>query len=130
MFRPVPIASLSALAALALLGVSGCTPAAGPNPTVSAEPAGSVTTAADSDPAVQLVSLQVPGMHCQFACWPKVKETLEQQEGVAEVSLAQQAKENELDNPVVHVRVDGPFDAAQAVQALADAGFRGARLEN
>ena len=51
----------------------------------------------------QVVSLRVPTMHCPFACWPKVKETLEQQDGVAEVTLAKQKDASAIDNPVVTV---------------------------
>ena len=77
----------------------------------------------------QLVSLRIPTMHCTLSCWPKIKEELEKHEGVAEVTLAEQAKEGELDNPVVHVRTDGTFDSKKAIDALAKAGFAKATVE-
>jgi hypothetical protein len=89
----------------------GCTPAPEPSPrsaVLSGTAEGTTTDA--SGEAVQMVSLRVPSMHCVFSCWPKVKKELEQQEGVVEVTLAEQAKEDELDNPVVYLRLDGDFD--------------------
>jgi copper chaperone CopZ len=79
--------------------------------------------------AGQLVSLRIPTMHCTRSCWPKIKEELEKQEGVTEVTLAQQAAEVEVDNPVVHVRNDGTFDSNQAIAALAKIGFAKAAVE-
>ena len=73
--------------------------------------------------------MRIPTMHCTVSCWPKIKEELEKHEAVAEVTLAEQAKEGELDNPVVHVRTDGAFDSEKAISALAKIGFAKATLE-
>lgn len=100
---------------------------------------GNVTANGDSSPASTTkvvyqagedVTLHVRNMHCVFDCWPKVKEALEEQDGVAEVTLAQQAKENELDNPRVTLKLDGEFDSSQAIAALASAGFADTVVEN
>jgi hypothetical protein len=117
------------VASVVLLAV-GCTPSVAPPATTSVGSRTEITTtAAPVDDSVQMVSLRVPTMHCPFACWPKVKETLEQQEGVSEVTLAKQAKENELDNPVVHLQVASAFDSAEAIEALESVGFADAVVE-
>lgn len=69
------------------------------------------------------VTLRVPTMYCPRSCWPRVKETLEQQPGVAEVALVPQAQEGEIDKPEVTVKLKGEFNVAQAMQALAAAQF-------
>jgi len=108
----------------------GCTPAAAPTPRPSiVTSSDSLTTTAGDVESAHLVSLRVPTMHCAFSCWPKIKKELEQQDGVAEVTLAEQASEDELTNPVVHIRTDGPFDADKAVAALTQIGFADASLE-
>ena len=40
--------------------------------------------------ADETVEMSVPEMHCPVSCYPKVKETLESQPGVASVELAEQ----------------------------------------
>jgi copper chaperone CopZ len=74
-------------------------------------------------PAGQTVSLSVPTMHCQEGCFAKIKGELEQHAGVAEVTLAEQASEDRLDNRVVHIRTDAPFDSSDAITALDGLGF-------
>ncbi len=100
---------------------------------------GDVPVSSDSSPASTTkvvyqagedVTLHVPNMHCVFDCWPKVKKTLEEQDGVAEVTLAQQAEEDKLDNPRVTLKLDGEFDSAKAIDALASAGFADTVAEN
>ena len=76
------------------------------------------------------VALKVPKMNCPFACWPKVKETLEHQPGVAVVTLAKQANENAIDNPTVYLALSGEFSADESIAALGDAGFDGASIGN
>jgi hypothetical protein len=88
-----------------------------------------VTTAGVAVEATQMVALRVPSMHCPFACWPKVKKTLEGQGGVAEVTLAKQKSESELTNPVVYVQADDSFDSSEAIEALAAVGFQDAVTE-
>lgn len=88
------------------------------------QPTQSVEVAADATH----VSLKVPKMECPFACWPKVKETLEAQPGVTNVVLAPQKDENEIDNPQVEIEIAEGFDAAKAIEAVGAAGFDGASV--
>ncbi len=74
-------------------------------------------------PAGQTVLLSVPTMHCEAGCFSKIREELEKHAGVAEVTLAEQASEDRLDNRVVYVRTDAPFDSADAIAALDGLGF-------
>ena len=76
------------------------------------------------------VTLHIPNMHCTKSCWPIVKKALEEQDGVAEVILAEQAKEVEIDNPRLTLKLDGEFDSAKAIDALALAGFADTVVEN
>ena len=75
-------------------------------------------------------SLKVPTMTCPHGCWPAVKEALAAQPGVESVELAKQSKADEIDNPVVHVKLKGKFDSKAAVAALAKAGFENAEVVN
>jgi periplasmic mercuric ion binding protein len=121
------------LLAITPILMAGCTPAAAPTPRTSSSSivtsSDSVTTTVGEADSAHMVSLRVPSMHCTFSCWPKVKKELEQQEGVAEATLAEQASEDELTNPVVLIRTDGPFDSDKAVAALTKIGFADASLE-
>jgi copper chaperone CopZ len=100
---------------------------------------GDVPVSSDSSPAPTTravfqagedVTLHVPNMHCAVSCWPKVKKTLEEQDGVAEVILAEQAEEVNIDDPRVTLKLDGEFDSAKAIDALASAGFEDTAVEN
>ena len=62
-------------------------------------------------------------MMCPYSCWPKVRETLAAQPGVEGVQLAVQAKESEIDNPVVELKTTGDFDVKAAIAALDKANF-------
>ena len=68
-------------------------------------------------------SVKVPTMMCPYSCWPKVKETLASQPGVEGVQLAAQAKESEIDNPVVELKTTGDFNVEAAIAALEKANF-------
>jgi len=108
----------------------GCGSADGPARSSSPESESASPGAGQADGQTgQLVSLRIPTMHCTLNCWPKIQEELEKHEGVAEVTLAQQAAEGELDNPVVHVRTDAAFDSNKAIAALAKIGFAKATVE-
>jgi hypothetical protein len=48
---------------------------------------------------------------------------------VAEVTLAPQKEEVPIDNPLVTVTLNGPFDADKAIEAVAAAGFSRATIE-
>ncbi|TWT92616.1 heavy-metal-associated domain-containing protein [Neorhodopirellula pilleata] len=69
------------------------------------------------------MTLEVPSMHCQFACFPKVKETLEGSEGVTEVVLAEQPDPNALTVKKVIVKYDTGFDPGKAIASLKQKGF-------
>jgi len=85
---------------------------------------------ATSAKLVSKTNLKVPTMTCPSGCWPTVKETLAAQPGVESVELAKQASEDAIDNPVVHVKLNGKFDSKAAVEALAKAGFENAKVVN
>jgi periplasmic mercuric ion binding protein len=67
--------------------------------------------------------LAVPEMHCQFSCFPRVKEALEATAEVEKVELAQQSSPEVLDNRQVIVHFKAGFDVASALQKLSDEGF-------
>jgi len=113
---------LSVLATALLAGCSGESNSA-PSPAASAAPAAGSTT------AVQQVTFRVPTMVCQHNCWPVVRDTLQKQPGVAEVTLAPQKEEVPVDNPLVTVKLSGSFDADKAIEAIDAAGFPKATVE-
>lgn len=69
------------------------------------------------------LTLDVPGMHCEFACYPRVKEAIEQVDGVNSVKLAEQREEGVLDNRQVIVQYDAGFDLDAALKLLAEEGY-------
>lgn len=73
------------------------------------------------EPGEMLVS--VPGMHCQYACFPRVKESLESDESVSEVVLAPQPDENALTNKQVIVKYEAGFNITEAMGRLHEAGY-------
>lgn len=119
----------------------GCNQPAETLPVVA--PAGSGTTvdgevgALDGEPAasnsqaevIRFVadrSINVPDMSCPYSCWPKVKETLAAQPGVEGVQLAEQpadAKEGEITERVVELKLNDKFDADAAIAALSKVSF-------
>ena len=88
--------------------------------------------ASNSIPAdVQLASmtLNVPEMHCPFACYPAVKKELENQGEVMSVELVPQKEEGVIDKPQVVVQyAENEFDADRAIALLKAAGFDGSTL--
>ena len=63
------------------------------------------------------VDFDVPNMHCEAMCVPKVRATLESQPGVVDVKV-------DLETKVATVAVEeGAFDADAAIEALAAADF-------
>lgn len=86
-----------------------------------------VVPAADATEAAgetQTLVLHVPDMHCPFACYPAVKETLETAPNVKAVDLAEQSEEGEIDNPQVIISYGEGFDLESAVARLAERGFK------
>lgn len=74
------------------------------------------------------VVLNVPNMHCEFSCFPLVKETLESSTTVASVELAPQKEEGTIDNRQIVVNHNPGFDAEEAIGALTKAGFADSSL--
>ena len=69
------------------------------------------------------LTLAVPSMHCEFACFPKVKKTLESTDGIQSVALAAQKEDGVIDNRQVVVNYDAGFDLNAALVLLVDEGF-------
>lgn len=69
------------------------------------------------------IVLRVEDMHCEFACYPKVRETLEGFDGVVAVELDEQAEKGTLDNPQVLITYNPGFDLGAARAALAKKGY-------
>lgn len=107
---------------IALIAVPNGTPA---TPTAPASAA--AATAVSASPAVLseagMLTLEVPSMHCQFACYPRVKESLEASTGVSEVTLAEQPDPNTLTVKKVIVKYNAGFDVDQALDLLKQEGF-------
>ncbi len=99
-------------------------------PVVDGESAADEAPRPPKDPNAKYhrVSLEVPTMSCPFACWPKVKKTLEKQPGVGEVTLSPQKDKDAIDQPVVYVEATDAFQAEAAFAALTEAGFGGAKV--
>ena len=90
---------------------------------VEPKPESASAKRADAVRFVATQSVKVPTMMCPYSCWPKVKETLASQPGVEGVQLAVQAKETEIDNPVVELKTTGNFNVEAAIAALEKANF-------
>jgi copper chaperone CopZ len=69
------------------------------------------------------LTLAVPAMHCEFACFPKVKKTLESTNGIQSVALAAQKEDGVIDNRQVIVNYDTGFDLNAALVLLVEEGF-------
>ncbi len=69
------------------------------------------------------LTIAVPTMQCEMACFPRVKTTLESNNGVQSVELATQKVEGALDNRQVIVNYDNGFDLNAALSALVEEGF-------
>jgi len=74
------------------------------------------------------LTLSVPSMHCEFACFPRVKESIESVAGVTEVALDEQKEEGVLDNRQVVVSYDAGFDLTSALANLSSEGFEDADI--
>ena len=144
MRRWTTVALSVAWAAIGMFAFIGCSASGGPETAGGNAAGGDVAAASGSsgeastdeaprppkDPNAkyQLVSVEVPTMSCPFACWPKVKKTLERQPGVGDVILAPQKEADAIDKPVVIVEATDAFQAEAAFAALTEAGFGGAKL--
>jgi mercuric ion binding protein len=91
--------------------------------TQPAESAEVLASTTDPKAETESLTLAVPKMHCEFACFPKVKETLESVETVELVELGPQKEEGAIDNRQVIVKFKPGFDVNDAVARLTKAGF-------
>lgn len=114
------------IAAFAALGIMYVIATYPPQAEPKANETAASTVAATADVMTEsgTMTLAVPEMHCEFACFPKVKETLEGAEGVEEVTLAEQKEEGVLDNRQVIVKYQPGFDVHAAIDSLAAAGYK------
>ncbi len=96
--------------------------AAGVAPQTGSESAADVGTSQVLVDTGTLV-LRVDDMHCEFACFPRVKQTLQELDKVVSVELDEQAAAGTLDNPQVVIDYEPGFDLGYARQALAKKGF-------
>lgn len=95
---------------------------------------GNKTDAESSEGSVQnemqLVSFKVDGMTCPSGCYPTVRSAIVKQEGVLDVELAPQKKEDVIDNPVVFVKYKGKLDMDKMFKAIERVGFEPQTLPN
>lgn len=69
------------------------------------------------------LTMNVPDMHCPFGCYPTIKKTLESDEAVEMVELAEQKVEGTIDNPQVIINFTEGFNVDAAIAALKEKGF-------
>ena len=69
------------------------------------------------------LTIAVPTMQCEMACFPRVKTTLEGKDGVQSVELATQKEEGVLDNRQVIVNYNNGFNLNAALSSLVEEGF-------
>lgn len=74
------------------------------------------------------LTMNVPEMHCPFACYPSVKKNLEERTDVVSVELAPQKEEGVIDNPQVIVTYKEGFEPESAIAQLDKAGFSGSTV--
>lgn len=105
--------TLAALAALSL----GCGKPAAPPAESTTDVANEAVTLVFNESGAPTVEFDVPGIHCEVMCVPKVRETLQAQPGVVDVKV-------DLDTKVATVAIEEEaFDSAAAIEALAAADF-------
>ncbi len=79
----------------------------------------------------QTLTIHVPNMHCMFVCYPKVKETLQNQEGIdaESVELVEQKDEGAIDDPRIQLTVAGEgLNSQNVIEAIAAVGFTDATI--
>jgi|GEM_PF-1044856 hypothetical protein len=123
MRSPIYFVAALAAAGIAFFLASGPTPEV--EPSVVATPSPAAVTPVASQVLVDsgTLVLRVEDMHCEFACFPKVRETLQGFDKVVSVELDEQAEAGTLDNPQVLITYDPGFDLGAARSALAAKGF-------
>ncbi len=123
--------TIAAIAGLGIMIVIATRPSDQPSePTSSAASVETITTessdviAKTTSVPTDSVTIAVPEMHCEFACFPRVKETLESAEGVETVELGPQKEEGAIDNRQVIVKFKPGFDVNDALARLTKEGFK------
>ena len=114
------VAAIGIMIGIATMPESG---SGNPSPASSVATSESVTPVSTLDEPGEL-SLHIPDMHCIYACYPSVKETLENTEAVKSVELAKQKEEGTIDNPTVIVNYESGFDLASTLAKLKSKGFK------
>lgn len=79
--------------------------------------------------AGESTTLEIPSMSCQISCFPKIKETLEDMEGVEVVELVPQEDEVAINDHRITVKFDSDVSSEATMQALADVGYDDAMIK-
>lgn len=116
---------VAALAAVGIMVAISATPDRAPE--TETAPVASVVATPEIMAEAGTMTLEVPEMHCQFACFPRVQETLEKNDAVSEVALVDQPDPNALTVKKVVVKYDAGFDVSSALAALQEQGFTSAQ---
>lgn len=116
---------VAALAAVGIMVAISVTPDRAPE--VESTPATAVVATPEIMAEAGTMTLEVPEMHCQFACFPRVQETLQKSDAVSEVALVDQPDPNTLTVKKVVVKFDAGFDVTSALAALQEEGFSSAQ---
>ena len=101
------LSGVAALSAVALMN-------GGKKESPAAPAAASVAPSTDAPEGAVVFS--VPDMHCEFACAPKVRETLAAVPGVEKV-------ETDVEKQTATIVTGNGFDAGKALAALDEAGY-------
>jgi copper chaperone CopZ len=111
-----------------LAAVAGCNQSAS-STTTDENPDKSMVIGGEAEPvafntaSLPTVSFEVPHMHCEIMCVPKVRKTLAAQPGVKDVRV-------DLETKTATVAVEGDsFDAVAAVLALETAEFADSKVK-
>ncbi|HBN77208.1 MAG TPA: hypothetical protein DD473_15615 [Planctomycetaceae bacterium] len=101
----------------------GCTESTSPQPSSTETNSPAISAAPVKYEAGQTLTVNVPEMHCPFACYPRVKQTIADQPGVESVELVEQESEDAINDPRIIVKLNGEFDSTSAIDALSKVGF-------
>lgn len=74
-------------------------------------------------------TLEIPSMSCQISCFPKIKETLEEMEGVEVVELVPQEDEVAINDHRITVKFNADVSSDATMKALAGAGYDDAVIQ-
>ncbi len=118
------------LALSTLVFVIGCAESTTPQTTTSEPNSSAVTVTPVKYEPGQTLTVNVPDMHCPFACYPKVKQTIADQPGVESVELVEQESEDAINDPRIIVKLNGEFDSTTAIEALSKKGFNESQVVN